>query len=91
MFEEIVKRILSDEELVERLSELDSLEDVQSVLKEKGILLSVDQIKEFAQYLKNQAEKELGEDELDNVAGGIIWPWRSGKRGGGGRFRWLLL
>ena len=73
MDEQKVKEVFSDEAFVKELVELDTPEEVQARLKEKGVDVSVEEIEQIAKALQSQAEGELDEDALEDVAGGIIF------------------
>jgi len=77
MDENRIKEVFSDEAFVKGLVELETPEEVQAALKEKGIELTVDEIMQLRDGLIKAAEKvgeggELSLDQLDDVAGGGI-------------------
>lgn len=72
MNEELLKEVLSDTDFAQSLLEMESPEDVQSALKNKGVDLSLEDITTIQNILANQAEGELSEDDLENVAGGSL-------------------
>lgn len=51
---------------------METPEDVQTALKEKGVDLSIEDIKAIQNILVNQEDGELSEDDLENVAGGSL-------------------
>ena len=71
MNEELLKEVLSDEAFAKSLIEMETPEDVQTALKEKGVDLSIEDIKAIQNILVNQEDGELSEDDLENVAGGV--------------------
>lgn len=72
MNEELLKEVLSDEAFAKSLIEMETPEDVQTALKEKGVDLSIEDIKAIQNLLVNQEDGELSEDDLENVAGGSL-------------------
>ena len=83
MDNEKLKKIFSDEEFVIELLGLENPEDVQVLLKTKGIDLDLDQICKFGEMLDKKLsaltaeEGEISEEELEDVAGGwfaIVMP-----------------
>jgi len=76
MDENRIKEVFSDEAFVKGLVELETPEEVQTALKEKGVELTVGEIMQLRDGLIKAAEKageggELSLDQLDDVAGGI--------------------
>ena len=71
MNEELIREVFSDETYVKNLFKSESWEAAQASLKEKGIDLSVEEIKNIVNKAKAAEEGELSDDELENVAGGI--------------------
>ena len=71
MNEELIREVFSDETYVENLFKSESWEAAQASLKEKGIDLSVEEIKTIVNKAKAAEEGELSDDELENVSGGI--------------------
>ncbi len=72
MNEELLKEVFSDEAYVKTLLELDTAEEVQASLKEKGVELSVEDITEAKNVLIQKANGELSDEDLDGVAGGSL-------------------
>ena len=76
MDEKRMEEIFADEAFVKNLLSLESPEQVQSALKEKGIELTLDEIKKIggamAKALENAGKdsNELSIETLDDVAGG---------------------
>ena len=71
MNEALIKEIFSDEAFLKSLSEMETAEEVQAALKEKGLDLSIDDILKIQKTLTSQENGELSEDEMENVAGGF--------------------
>ena len=72
-----IKEIFSDEAFVKRLLDQEEPEQIQAVLKEKGIELNFEEI----EYMKSMVEKmlsgeadpeELSDDDLNDVSGGAV-------------------
>ena len=72
-----IKEIFSDEAFVKRLLDQEEPEQIQAVLKEKGIELNFEEI----EYMKSMVEKmlsgqadpeELSDDDLKDVSGGGV-------------------
>ena len=83
MDEAKLREVLSDEEYVKELLAMESEQQVQLSLEERGIELSLDQIRQIGEFvrkvqngevsqeqLEHMANGELTEDELEQVAGG---------------------
>ena len=70
MDEAKIKEVFSDEAFVNSLMELENVEDVQKALSEKGLDFSPEEIEAIRKGLVGEDE-ELGEDDLENVAGGV--------------------
>ncbi len=68
--EQKIKEIFSDEVFVESLANMETAEDVQATLAEKGIELTVADINALRVQLSN-GEEELSEEDLENVSGGV--------------------
>jgi len=76
MNEEKIKEIFSDEAFVKELLNLDTPEEIQTLLKSKGIELDREQIEKAKAFVSKklamiEAGEELGDDELDDVSGGF--------------------
>jgi lactobin A/cerein 7B family class IIb bacteriocin len=69
-----VKEVFADEAFVKSLLELETAEEVQSALAARGIEASREEILSVRDALIKAAEKggTLSDEELENVAGGII-------------------
>lgn len=71
MNEQKIKEVFSDQAFVESMLEMETAEDVQKALAEKGLDLSLAEIQSIKNSLEN-TEGELSEESLENVAGGSI-------------------
>ena len=72
MNEQQIKEIFSDESFVNSILEMETPQDVQKALSEKGLDLSLEEINTIQNTLiNNDNEGELSEDDLENVAGGV--------------------
>ena len=66
-----LKKALEDEAFVKQLVEMENPEDVQAALNAKGAEITVEEVQQIAKSLSQQAEGELDEDALEDVAGGV--------------------
>jgi predicted ribosomally synthesized peptide with nif11-like leader len=69
MNEEKIKELFTDEAFIASIAELETAEDVQKALSEKGLDLSIEEITAIQNALASN-DGELSEDDLENVAGG---------------------
>ena len=72
---EKIKEVFADEQFVNELMEMDSVQEVQAALHEKDLDLSEEELNATREVLIKMAENggtELSDEELENVAGGII-------------------
>ena len=72
-----IKEVFSDEAFVKQLLEQETPEAVQAMLEEKEIDFSIDEILKIRDLFEKQANgelnvEELSEDDLEDVAGGIV-------------------
>ncbi len=72
MNEQLAKKIFSDQAYVETLLNMETAEEVQASLKEKGLELSVEDINETKNILVQRYNGELSEDDLEDISGGCI-------------------
>lgn len=75
-FEERIKEVFSDEVFVKQLLEQEEAEQVQELLRDKEIDLSIEDIAQIKDMVGKMANgemnpEELSEDDLESVAGGI--------------------
>ena len=71
MEKEQLKTIMTPE-FMQELMDLETTEDVQKAMEQKGISLSIPEINKLQSILESQAsgEGELSESDLEEVAGG---------------------
>ena len=71
MEKEQLKTIMTPE-FIQELMDLETAEDVQKAMEQKGISLSIPEINKLQGMLESQAsgEGELSESDLEEVAGG---------------------
>ena len=82
--QEKIQEALSDETFAKELFNMEKPEDVQIALEKKGIELTLDEIRQIGEYMlkvqngeisqeqvQRMADRELSEDELEEVAGGF--------------------
>lgn len=70
---EKLAQLMADEAIAREVLYIDSPEDVQKYLADKGVDLSIEEIQEWAGEInKAMASEELDADDLDSVAGGIV-------------------
>ena len=70
MNEEQLKKIFSDDAFVASILEMETAEEVQKSLADKGLALSLDEIAIIKNTL-NSEETELSEDDLKTISGGV--------------------
>ena len=68
--EEMYNEINASEELKKAVSAIKDKEAFAVFLKEHGCEASVD---EFVKFVESQREGEIGDDEVQAVAGGFLW------------------
>ena len=74
MNEERIKEVFADEAFVKELLSKETPEEVQAMLEDKDIEVSVAEIIKLRELLEKKAENpdaELSEEDLEDVAGGI--------------------
>ena len=72
---EKIKEVFADEQFVNELMEMDSVQEVQAALHEKGLDLSEQELNATRETLIKMAENgdtELSDEELEKVAGGFV-------------------
>lgn len=72
MKKEEVKTLFQDERFLAALNKVDSMEELQRLLSDNGVEMS---ITEMENAIKNGTNTELTEDELRNIFGGVIFKW----------------
>ena len=75
MNEERIKEVFSDEAFVKELLSKETPEEVQAMLEDKDIEMSVSEIVKLREMIIKKIENpdvELSEDELEDVSGGVL-------------------
>ena len=72
MKKEEVKTLFQNERFLATLNKVDSMEELQRLLSDNGVEMS---ITEMENAIKNGTNTELTEDELRNIFGGVIFKW----------------
>jgi hypothetical protein len=74
MSEAEIKELFSDEAYTSSLLALDTAEEVQASLAERGLELSTTEITKILDSIRNYSEsdRELSEADLENVSGGLV-------------------
>jgi hypothetical protein len=74
MDEQKIKELFADEAYVSSLLALDTAEEVQASLAEKGLDISTTEITRILNSLQNYSEsdRELSEADLETVSGGLV-------------------
>ena len=67
-----IKELLANEEVAKEFFSKESPEEAQAFLKEKGVEVSLDEMKELGAALEKAQYGELGDEDLENVAGGGV-------------------
>lgn len=67
-----VKEVLANEEVAMEFFSKETPEEAQAFLKDKGVEISLEEIKEIGAALEKMQDGELSEDDLENVAGGGV-------------------
>lgn len=70
---ELFKELAQNNDFLAELFQKKNAEDVKAFLAEKGADFSLDEVRELGRALGAalRSDNELGEDELDHVAGGV--------------------
>jgi predicted ribosomally synthesized peptide with nif11-like leader len=68
-----LKEIFADKEFVEEVLAMETAEEVQAAIKEKGVELTLEEIDQTREQLVKIAEngEEVSDEELEQVAGGF--------------------
>ena len=70
---EKLKEIFSDADFTAKVLELETPEEVQAAVKEKGVEISLEEINSIKDYIiQNSGNEELDDEQLEQVAGGSI-------------------
>jgi len=70
--EQLIKEIFSDEEYVKGLIALETPEEVQASLQEKGLEITVEEINTMKDLLSKMNDGELSDEDLESVSGGCV-------------------
>lgn len=73
--EETVKKLLESAEFTQKMLACEQPEQVQALFEERGVEISLEEIKAIGVRLRtllNPAEGELDEDALEDIAGGGV-------------------
>ncbi|MEN1761413.1 MULTISPECIES: Nif11-like leader peptide family RiPP precursor [Anoxynatronum] len=73
------QKLEADEQLVEKLMQQETPEEVQALLKENDVNLTIEEINEIREailkMLDRMTEGELSEEDLEEVTGGIFFAY----------------
>ena len=77
MNEERIKEVFADEAFVKELLSKETPEEVQAMLEDKDIEVSIAEIVKLREMIIKKAENpdayvELGDDDLEEVSGGVV-------------------
>jgi len=70
--EQLVKELFSDEEYVNNLFAMETPEEVQASLKERGLELTVEEVIKIKDLLPKISDGELSDEDLESVSGGSL-------------------
>ena len=71
---EKVQKLLSDEEFVKKLISQETIEDAKKLFEDQGIKTNIEEMKilrELIKEISNNSKKELSEDDLEEISGGV--------------------
>ncbi len=71
MNEKQIKELFSDEAFLASILSLETPEEVQAALKEKGLDISLEEVNKIAQGITKMRDGTLSDDQLDDVSGGF--------------------
>lgn len=66
-----MEELKQDPAFVKKASKLESLEDIAALMREKGIDVTAEQLKESEEYLQENQSMELNEEQLEQASGGF--------------------
>ena len=66
-----MEALVADKAFMEKLSKMESVEEITAALNEAGIEITVDEMDEGLEAFLASRNGELSEENLDSVAGGI--------------------
>lgn len=64
--------LLADKAFVEKLAQMESVEEITEALNAAGIEITVDEMVQAQEMIQNQESGELSAESLDSVAGGSL-------------------
>lgn len=72
--QEKLTELMKDKEFVKKILEMETPEEVQKALAEKGVDLSIEQIEDIRKGIiaRVSSEEEMSDEQLEQVAGGFI-------------------
>lgn len=81
----LLEQLADKEEFIAAIGNANSKQELQNILKANGLEMNQDEIDAFISMLES-GNAELGENELENVAGGVVdpltvlgWAWSGAK------------
>lgn len=85
---DVMSAIFNNAEVMEKISNSATKEDMQKIFAENGMVLTIDEVSEFIHFMNNAVNDTLDEEELDRVAGGagvtavqvFSWAWKGVKK-----------
>lgn len=90
-----LETLMQNEEFNSRMEACETVEEAAEIMREYGLEVTTEQLQAA---LNIEKEGELGEEALENVAGGIImpypfpwWPRRGRKHPKRPRWPWLII
>ncbi len=72
MHEQKIKELFSDEQFVKELFALETPEEVQAVLADNDVEISVEEILKIRELLIKKENGELSDEDLEEVSGGLV-------------------
>lgn len=71
-----IQEVLADKDFIAKVMEMENPEEVQKAFQAKGIELTLEEIedakKEIGNRLENADSEEISDEQLEQVAGGVI-------------------
>lgn len=67
-----LKELMKDEKFVSAIAAMEDPADVQKAFAEKGFQFTIEQINKMAEMALSTTSDELTQEQMDNVAGGIL-------------------
>jgi len=72
---EMIENLLNSETFMEAASGIQTLEQLQKLFAQNGVELTMEELKALTASAGAEANGELSDEELDNVAGGGFISW----------------